>query len=177
MRNLKLFGLRLKILNQKVCCAYRHPSSSSERFTEPVETVLNNLAGENNNIFILVDFNINLIYRFSQAYKRSSRITSTWAAFGMGVLLVSSIDKNRTVVTTIVGWTLCIATPWLVSRLFVIVAFTSSLSGAVIGLISKRGITDQSVCGRTGPCTTYESSRRVIRQTYQCYTPLLQDPD
>ena len=45
-----------------LCCgAYRHPSSSSERFTEHIETILHNLARENKNIFILGDFNINLL--------------------------------------------------------------------------------------------------------------------
>ena len=43
------------------CCAYRHPSSSPERFTEHIETILHNLARENKNIFILGDFNINLL--------------------------------------------------------------------------------------------------------------------
>ena len=43
------------------CCAYRHPSSSPERFTEHSETILHNLTRENKNIFILVDFNINLL--------------------------------------------------------------------------------------------------------------------
>ena len=63
MRNLKLFRLRLKILNQKVSCAAvpigMHPSSAPERFTEHIETVLHSLARENKNIFILGDFNIN----------------------------------------------------------------------------------------------------------------------
>lgn len=43
------------------CCAYRHPSASPERFTEHIETILHNLARENKNIFILGDFNINLL--------------------------------------------------------------------------------------------------------------------
>ena len=33
------------------CCAYRHPSSSPERFTEHIDTILHNLARENKNIF------------------------------------------------------------------------------------------------------------------------------
>ena len=37
------------------CCAYRHPSSSPERFTEHSETILHNLARENKNLFIVVD--------------------------------------------------------------------------------------------------------------------------
>ena len=37
------------------CCVYRHPSSSPERFTEHIETILHNLAQENKNIFILGD--------------------------------------------------------------------------------------------------------------------------
>ena len=36
------------------CCAYRHPSSSPERFTEHIDTILHNLARENKNILILV---------------------------------------------------------------------------------------------------------------------------
>ena len=43
------------------CCAYRHPSSFPERFTEHIETILHNLARENKNIFILGDFNIELL--------------------------------------------------------------------------------------------------------------------
>ena len=43
------------------CCAYRHPSSSPERFTEHIETILHNLARENKNIFLLGDFNINVL--------------------------------------------------------------------------------------------------------------------
>ena len=44
------------------CCAYRHPSSSPERFTEHIETILHiNLGRENKNIFLLGDFNINLL--------------------------------------------------------------------------------------------------------------------
>ena len=39
----------------------RHPWSSPERFTEHIETVLHNLARENKNIFILGDFNINVL--------------------------------------------------------------------------------------------------------------------
>ena len=51
---------RVEIKNMKstsilCCCAYRHPSSSPERFTEHSETILHNLARENKNIFILVD--------------------------------------------------------------------------------------------------------------------------
>ena len=46
---------------ETVVCAYRHPSSSPERFTEHIETVLHNLVRENKNIFILGDFNINLL--------------------------------------------------------------------------------------------------------------------
>ena len=43
------------------CCAYRHHSSSPEKFTDHIETILHNLARENKNIFILGDFNINLL--------------------------------------------------------------------------------------------------------------------
>ena len=43
------------------CCAYKQPSSSPERFTEHIETILHNLARENRNIVILGDFNINLL--------------------------------------------------------------------------------------------------------------------
>ena len=35
--------------------------SSPERFTEHIETILHNLVRENKNIFILGDFNINLL--------------------------------------------------------------------------------------------------------------------
>ena len=51
----------IKSKNILCCCAYRHPSSSPERFTEHIETVLHNLVRENKNIFILGDFNINLL--------------------------------------------------------------------------------------------------------------------
>ena len=51
----------IKSKNILCCCAYSHPSSSPERFTEHIETVLHNLVRENKNIFILGDFNINLL--------------------------------------------------------------------------------------------------------------------
>ena len=53
MRNLKLFAVEIKNI--------KNPSSSPERFTEHIETILHNLARENKNIFILGDFNINLL--------------------------------------------------------------------------------------------------------------------
>ena len=43
------------------CCAYRHPSSSPERFTEHIETILHNLARENKNILILVQISQRLL--------------------------------------------------------------------------------------------------------------------
>ena len=49
----------IKSKNILCCCAYRHPSSPPERFTEHIETVLHNLVREKKNIFILADFNIN----------------------------------------------------------------------------------------------------------------------
>ena len=36
----------IKSKNILCCCAYRHPSSPPERFTEHIETVLHNLVGE-----------------------------------------------------------------------------------------------------------------------------------
>jgi len=45
-----------KLKNILCCCAYRHPSSSPERFTDHMDTILHNLARENKNIFILGDF-------------------------------------------------------------------------------------------------------------------------
>ena len=50
-----------KSKNILCCYAYRHPSSSPERFTEHIESVLHNLARENKNIFMRGDFNINLL--------------------------------------------------------------------------------------------------------------------
>ena len=52
---------KIKFKNILCCCAYRHHSSSPERFTEHIETILHNLVRENKNIFILGDFNINLL--------------------------------------------------------------------------------------------------------------------
>ena len=43
------------------CCAYRHPSSSPERFTEHIDTILHNLARENKNILILVQISQRLL--------------------------------------------------------------------------------------------------------------------
>ena len=51
----------VKSKNILCCCAHRHPSSSPERFTQYIDTTLYNLASENKNIFILGDFNINLL--------------------------------------------------------------------------------------------------------------------
>ena len=43
------------------CCAYRHPSSSPERFIEHIDTILHNLARENKNILILVQISQRLL--------------------------------------------------------------------------------------------------------------------
>ena len=51
----------IKSKNILCCCAYRHPSSPPERFIEHIETVLHNLVREKKIIFMLGDFNINLL--------------------------------------------------------------------------------------------------------------------
>ena len=43
------------------CCAYRHPSSNPVRFKEHLESILSHLTRENKNIFLMGDFNINLL--------------------------------------------------------------------------------------------------------------------
>ena len=43
------------------CCAYRHPSSDIDKFTDHIQEVLSNPSISNKNIFLLGDFNINLL--------------------------------------------------------------------------------------------------------------------
>ena len=43
------------------CCAYRHPSSNPVRFKEHLESTLSRLTRENKNIFLMGDFNVNLL--------------------------------------------------------------------------------------------------------------------
>ena len=50
-----------KAKNVLCCCAYRHPSVSPVRFKEYLESTLSQLTSENKSIFIMGDFNINLL--------------------------------------------------------------------------------------------------------------------
>ena len=50
-----------KAKNILCCCPYRHPSSNPVRFKEHLESILSQLTRENKNIFIMGDFNINLL--------------------------------------------------------------------------------------------------------------------
>ena len=50
-----------KAKNILCCCAYRHPSFSPVRFKEHLESALSQLTSENKSIFIMGDFNINLL--------------------------------------------------------------------------------------------------------------------
>ena len=43
------------------CCAYRHPSFNPVRFKEQLESTLSQLVRENKTIFIMGDFNVNLL--------------------------------------------------------------------------------------------------------------------
>ena len=43
------------------CCAYRHPSFNPVRFKEQLESSLSQLVRENKTIFIMGDFNVNLL--------------------------------------------------------------------------------------------------------------------
>ena len=50
-----------KAKNILCCCAYRHPSSNPVRLKEHLESILSQLTRENKNIFIMGDFNIDLL--------------------------------------------------------------------------------------------------------------------
>ena len=50
-----------KAKNILCCCACRHPSFNPVRFKEHLESILSQLTRENKNIFIIDDFNINLL--------------------------------------------------------------------------------------------------------------------
>ena len=50
-----------KAKNVLCCCAYRHPSVSPVRFKEYLESTLSQLTSENKSIFIMGNFNINLL--------------------------------------------------------------------------------------------------------------------
>ena len=47
--------------NILICCAYRHPSTEIEHFTEHLQSSLSNPSVANKHVFILGDFNINLL--------------------------------------------------------------------------------------------------------------------
>ena len=47
--------------NYLFCCAYRHPSSDLDSFNEYLQEILSNPAVSNKKIFILGDFNVNLL--------------------------------------------------------------------------------------------------------------------
>ena len=50
-----------KAKNILCCCAYRHSSVCPVRFKEHLESTLSQLTSENKSIFIMGDFNINLL--------------------------------------------------------------------------------------------------------------------
>ena len=43
------------------CCAYRHPNTDSRKFTEYMDMTMNKLSKENKLIFVMGDFNLNLL--------------------------------------------------------------------------------------------------------------------
>ena len=47
--------------NYLFCCAYRHPSSDLDSFSEYLQEILSNPALSNKQVFILGDFNVNLL--------------------------------------------------------------------------------------------------------------------
>ena len=47
--------------NILICCAYHHPNSDPETFNEYIQNILANPTITNKNIFILGDFNLNLL--------------------------------------------------------------------------------------------------------------------
>ena len=47
--------------NYSFCCAYRHPSSVIDTFNEYLQAILSNPAVRNKQVFILGDFNVNLL--------------------------------------------------------------------------------------------------------------------
>ena len=47
--------------NILICCAYRHPNSDPETFNEYIQNILANPTITNKNVFILGDFNLNLL--------------------------------------------------------------------------------------------------------------------
>ena len=47
--------------NYLFCCAYRHPSSDLDSFSEYLQEILSNPAVSNKQVFILGDFNVNLL--------------------------------------------------------------------------------------------------------------------
>ena len=53
--------MNIKAKNILCCCAYSHLSSNHVRFKEHFETILSQLSRENKNIFLMGDFDINLL--------------------------------------------------------------------------------------------------------------------
>ena len=47
--------------NYLLCCAYRHPNSAIDTFSDYLQEILSNPAVSNKQIFIFVDFNIDLL--------------------------------------------------------------------------------------------------------------------
>ena len=61
------------------CCAYIHPSFSPVRFREHLESTLSQLTSENKSIFIMDDFNINLLN--SESHPESNDFLLTLNSF------------------------------------------------------------------------------------------------
>ena len=56
-----VFRMNKKGKNHLFCCVYRHPSSDLDSFSEYLQGILSNPAVSNKHIFILGDFNFNLL--------------------------------------------------------------------------------------------------------------------
>ena len=59
--------------NILICCAYRHPCTKIEHFTEYIQRILSNPSIANKQVFILYDFNINLLNYDSHTARRKTR--------------------------------------------------------------------------------------------------------
>ena len=70
--NMKYYGLK-SILIQKsrniiCCCAYRHPDTDASKFLEYMESIVSKFENKNKLIYIMRDFNLNLLNYESHSY-------------------------------------------------------------------------------------------------------------
>ena len=70
MMKLSRYGLKLEITRSKPFYAYRHPNSDISNFIEHVESTFTKFNKDKYNVFLMGDFNIDLLRYDSPGYTR-----------------------------------------------------------------------------------------------------------